>query len=85
MNHVLPLIPLPNCCHLNIALRWCRKHCHWLDGKYATWQLPKGFDVADVTGDWSSDFTTIQSYWQDTAPPNHQCVCVCVIERLRAI
>ena len=45
----------------------------------------EGYDVADVTGDWSDDYATIQNFWHDTRPPNHQCVCVCVIERLRAI
>ena len=80
LNHILPLIPMPKCCHITRAVKWVRRHCFWSGDRYATWRLPEGLCIQGVSGDWSSDHHTLQSYLSQIVEP-----CVCVTVRLRAV
>ena len=74
LNHILPLIPMPKCCHITRAVKWIRRHCFWAGDRYATWRLPEGLCIQGVSGDWSSDHHTLQSYLSQIVEPGHVCV-----------
>ena len=80
MNHVLPknthaqMLSHP-------VLQWIHRHCHWSHEFYATWRLPEGFIIDEISGDWSEDHKTLRQYWSSVVPPGHVCVRLCACTR----
>ena len=74
MNHVLAKTPPPKCCRIHIALVpetlpvVLRPTCHM-----------EGPEVAEVTGDWSTDYETLVHYCLSIVS------CLCVMAPLHAI